>query len=299
MTLRGATFKPVAMNYRHAYHAGNFADVLKHSVLALVIDHLRLKPTPFRIVDTHAGCGLYDLGGGEAMRTGEWRDGIGRLIGPGAPGIPDRQRALLDPYLRVIEALNTPGSIKRYPGSPAIALALMRPEDRLVANELHPEDSEALKSAIGRDKRAKVMGLDGWQALKALLPPKERRGAVLIDPPFEEAGEFERMAQGLASAVTRFASGIYLLWYPVKNPADVRTFKKRLQEHGYEKLLCLELHVAGPGVIEGLSGTGVVILNPPFRLAAQMNDALPFLVGRLGRGRGAAWGVEWLSAKPG
>ena len=282
------------MNYRHAFHAGNFADVLKHAVLALVIEHLKLKPTPFRVIDTHAGAGVYDLGGEEATRTGEWLEGIGRLIGPDADPLPEPMRQLLDPYLRVVLGLNAGTCGPLYPGSPRLVLDLIRSGDTLIANELHPEDRAQLEDVVHGDRRVKVMGLDGWQALRALLPPRERRGIVLVDPPFEEPGEFERMVQGLAAAVERFATGVYLLWYPAKDIAAVAAFKRKLTAAGYTKLLCAELRVGGHA--DRLQAAGLIILNPPFRLEAQLRALLPFLALQLGDGHEAAATLAWLSA---
>ena len=185
------------MNYRHAYHAGNFADVLKHLVLALVIDYMRRKEAPFRVIDTHAGCGRYALGSIQAGKTGEWRGGIGRLLGPDSKPLPPDVAKVMRPYLDAVRAENPAPPLEVYPGSPLIARHLMREQDVLVANELHPEDHADLKSAIGRDRRVKLLALDGWVALKSLLPPKERRGVVLIDPPFEQEGEFDRLSGGV------------------------------------------------------------------------------------------------------
>ena len=172
------------MNYRHVYHAGNFADVFKHAILALCLEHLAQKPAPFRVIDTHAGVGLYDLAGVEAGKTLEWADGIGRLIGVDATPLPDTVAALLAPYLAVVKGMNEAGRLAAYPGSPMIVRKLMRAGDALIVNELHPTDHQTLASLFARDAQTKVMTLDGWTALKALLPPKERRGLVLIDPPF-------------------------------------------------------------------------------------------------------------------
>jgi 23S rRNA (adenine2030-N6)-methyltransferase len=283
------------MNYRHAYHAGNFADVLKHAVLALVITHLKLKPAAFRVIDTHAGRGRYDLGGAEATRTGEWRDGIGRIAGPAAEALPEAIAELLAPYLDAVGPLDPSLGALTYPGSPALALALMRGQDRLIANELHPEDRAGLEAQIGGDFRAKVLGMDGWQALRALLPPKERRGVILVDPPFEEPGELERLVQGLTGAVARFATGTYLLWHPIKDAEGVSAFRQKLAATGLPKMLSIELWVADHGEVEGLAGSGLVILNPPFRLEAQLQLLLPFLSGRLARGAGATSKLSWLT----
>src|SRR5580704_6005280 len=178
------------MNYRHAFHAGNFADVLKHAVLARILVHLGEKAAPFRIIDTHAGAGRYDLSSTAAERTGEWRDGIGRLI---AAELPDDARAFLAPYLEAVAAANRGQALRYYPGSPLIALGLMRPQDRLVACELEPHAARVLAASLRHDARARTLALDGWTALNAYVPPKERRGLVIIDPPYEDKNEFNRL----------------------------------------------------------------------------------------------------------
>lgn len=284
------------MNYRHAFHAGNFADVLKHAVLALVIEHLKLKDGPFRVIDTHAGIGLYDLTGDEAQRTREWESGIARIWDHGPIDLPSPVATALEPYLDQIAALNPSGCLETYPGSPALALALLRPGDRLVANELHPDDVVSLKRSIGHDARAKVLSLDGWQALRALLPPSERRGAVLIDPPFEEAGEFERLTTGLAQATRRFATGIYLVWFPVKDRDAVNRFAGALAAAGYRRALLAELdigtHPENPGK---LRSTGLAVLNAPYKLDETLGDLLPFLAARLQQGPGASHRLRWMT----
>lgn len=280
------------MNYRHAFHAGSFADVLKHAVLALVVEHLRQKPAPFRVVDTHAGAGLYDLDGDAASRTGEWRDGIGRLIGPGAAPLPAAAAAILAPYLDAVRAVNAPVALTCYPGSPVLVLHLLRPADRLVAVELHPQDRVRLQHSVGRDRRAKVLGIDGWHALKSLLPPRERRGAVLLDPPFEQEGELDRLVAGIESALARFAGGTYLIWHPIKDRAAVRAFRAHLAGlagPGPDKLLAVELDVGKRAGLERLRATGLAIVNPPFRLEAQLGTLMPFLAERLAQGPGAGF----------
>src|SRR5579871_1441945 len=200
------------MNYRHAFHAGNLADVLKHAVLARILTHLGEKAAAFRVIDTHAGAGLYDLASEPATRTAEWRDGIGRLL---AAELPDDIRALLAPYLAGVAAANPAGGLRRYPGSPLIALDLMRPQDRLVACELEPGAAASLAANLRRDTRARAVTIDGWVALNAYVPPKERRGVVLIDPPYEAKDEFVRLADALGTARRKWATGIFLLWYPI------------------------------------------------------------------------------------
>ena len=278
------------MNYRHAYHAGNFADVLKHAVLALVIEHLKRKAAPFRVIDTHAGAGRYALASVEAAKTGEWRDGIGRLLGSGAKPLPDAVAELLQPYLDPIKAENAGATVATYPGSPCLALRLMRADDRLIANELHEDDRKHLEAAIGRDARAKVMGLDGWVALKSLLPPKERRGVILIDPPFEEPRELERLTRGLGEALTRFATGTFILWYPIKDPAPVARFHKAVAAMALPKPpLCAELLIRRADDTEILNGCGLLIVNGPYTLKDDLAVLLPELSRRLARATGASY----------
>jgi len=275
------------MNYRHAYHAGNFADVLKHAVLALVIEHLKRKPAPFRIVDTHAGSGLYALDAEAAIKTGEWQGGIGRLLGAGAAPLPTPVAALLAPYLDAVRAENDGPDLRLYPGSPLIARRLMRADDTLVANELHPEEHARLKAVVGRDRRVKVLALDGWLALKAQLPPKERRGLILIDPPFEEERELERMADGLAEGLRRFASGVYVAWYPVKDPKPVTRFHRAVAAVAGPKVLRAEVMLRRPLNLERLNGCGLIIANPPHTLRSDLAVLLPELARRTGDGAGA------------
>lgn len=282
------------MNYRHAYHAGNFADVVKHAVLALVVEHLKTKPAPFRVIDTHAGVGLYDLSGTEAGKTGEWKDGIGRLWGA---DLPAPVAEILAPYLAVVAAENPSGRLERYPGSPLIARRLMRRGDALVANELHPEDAAALRSLFARDPQAKVLSIDGWTAVKSLLPPKERRGVLLIDPPFEEEGDFGRLVEAIDAAARRFATGIVLAWYPMKDERATRRFLRDVTALGLPKLYSAELCVRTPNAEGELAGTGLVVMNPPYTLPGTLSQLLPFLAARLSRGRGSASRLAWLSGE--
>lgn len=293
-----------AMNYRHAFHAGNFADVLKHVVLALIIEHLKLKPAAFRVIDTHAGTGRYDLAGTAALKTREWWEGIGRLLGPGAAPLPATVSEILKPYLDAVLAVNAASSggaaqlqatLTTYPGSPVLALQLMRRQDRLIANELHPDDHRALAEAIARDTRAKALSIDGWQALKALLPPKERRGVVLIDPPFEEAGEFERMAKAMTEAHRRFETGTALLWLPVKDSFQVQRFYRAAAQTGPKKILLAELSVRRTEADGPLAATAVIVVNPPYRLDQRLRTLLPFLSNRLAQGEGAGHRLSWLA----
>jgi 23S rRNA (adenine2030-N6)-methyltransferase len=282
------------MNYRHAFHAGNFADVLKHAVLARILAHLSLKDAPFRVIDTHAGIGLYDLAGEEAEKTGEWRGGIGRVR---AADLQDEAREILAPYFDALSAVAAHHGASAYPGSPLIAQHLTRADDRLIFIEKHPADVVTLELAIGRDARAKVIRLDGWTALNAYVPPKERRGLVLVDPPFEERDEFDRMVAALVRAHRKWSSGLFALWYPLKNVADTRAFIKALRAAGISKILRIELSVRQE--VEGgpLAGSGMVVVNPPWSLEDDMRRLLPALVAILRQDRGAGWLVEWIRSE--
>jgi 23S rRNA (adenine2030-N6)-methyltransferase len=283
------------MNYRHAFHAGNFADVVKHTTLALVIQHLQHKPTPIRVIDTHAGPGHYDLLADEATRTGEWRDGIGRLIGPAAQSVPPELATLLEPYLSRVRSDNPDGQPRFYPGSPRLARLALRRGDHLVANELHPEDAVQLRQLFQRDLQTTVMEINGWTALKSVLPPKERRGVVLIDPPFEEKGELDRLASGLEASVRRFATGVYLLWYPIKDPKPIARFHRTLQALNLGPLIAIELLIRRVRQIDQLNGCGIAILNPPYRLDGSLETLLRGLAPILAQGAGAEGSVTWLT----
>ena len=280
------------MNYRHAYHAGNFADVVKHAVLCRVLMHLREKPAAFRVIDTHAGSGRYDLHSPEADKTQEWRDGIGRLMK--AELAPD-VRPLLAPYLDAVAALNPNGKLAAYPGSPVLAEMLLRTQDRLIACELEPRAAAALENNLRGDARAKAVAIDGWTALSAYVPPKERRGVVLVDPPFEQPDEFIRLSQGLAAAHRKWPTGIYLLWYPIKDEAEVAAFAKALGRLGIPKMLRLELILPTTGPDTGLRGTGLIAVNPPWTLHDELKLMLPTLAEVMSRSAAGAVTLDWLA----
>lgn len=281
------------MNYRHAYHAGNFADVFKHIVLTRIVEYLKRKDAAFRVIDTHAGAGLYDLGSDEAQRTGEWQGGVGRLAGRRfAPEV----EVLLEPYREAVGLGPTSGTIEEYPGSPLVVRRLLRPQDRLFAVELHPEEAAALKRLFAGDIQVRVMQLDGWLALGAQVPPKEKRGMVLIDPPFEEAGEFERMVTGLQKAHRRWPGGVYALWYPVKDRPAVAAFRAALAGSGIPKILDLSLDIRAPSVDARLDGCGMAVVNPPYTLATELEVLLPAMRDVLAEGSGAGFSIERLSA---
>jgi 23S rRNA (adenine2030-N6)-methyltransferase len=279
------------MNYRHAFHAGNFAEVVKHAVLARVIAHLREKQTPFRVIDTHAGAGLTRLTGPEASRTREWRQGIGRVIGA---ALPSNARVLLAPYLEAIAKFNPNGGLTMYPGSPLLSLAWLREQDRLVACELVPAVATRLKRSLDRDRRAKVVNIDGWTALEAYVPPKERRGLVLIDPPFEAPGEFARLAEHLVRAHRKWATGIYLVWYPIKDLAETERFARLIARQGVPKILRAEIRVAAADN-KSLTGSGLLVVNPPWKLETELQVLLSALAQVLRRDDTGSTQLDWLA----
>jgi 23S rRNA (adenine2030-N6)-methyltransferase len=284
------------MNYRHAYHAGNFADVVKHATLALVIERLKAKDAPFAVLDTHAGIGRYDLSSIEAQKTGEFRDGVLRLLESPPKALP----AELEPYLAVVRNLNRGRpELRWYPGSPRLALDLLRPQDRMVLLELHPEDARTLSALFAGDRRVSVHNSDGYIGLKAFLPPKERRGLVLIDPPFERRDEFERLARGLRHAHRRWASGQYLLWYPIKDRAPVDAFHAALKAAGIARVLVAELLLRPANDPERLNGCGLVLVNPPWRLDAALASLLPKLAELFGAAPRAGARLDWLVPEEG
>ena len=279
------------MNYRHAFHAGNFADVVKHAVVARIVEHLKRKDAAFRVIDTHAGVGLYDLSADEAERTGEWRDGIGRVR---AAAMPAEIAALLAPWLDVVSAVNGGGPLLAYPGSPMLVRRLMRRQDRLTLVELHPLDAGALGHLFAGDFQVKVAELDGWLALKAFVPPKERRGLVLVDPAYEVAGELDRLAGGLIEAHRRWSTGSYVGWYPIKDVAAVDALHARLTASPIGKLLAVDLMIRAPAGIGPLPGAGLLVVNPPWTLADELDRLMPWLAETLAQGPGHAFRVRRL-----
>ena len=268
------------MNYRHGYHAGNFADVLKHSALCELLRLLTTKDKKLFVLDTHAGAGGYDLAGSLARRTGEAETGIVCLAAAPRTGMP----AAVARYLAAVAAYDRKfgpagGQPRRYPGSPRLVRATLRPGDRFIACELHPEEALALKREFAGDRAVEVRQADGYKALKALLPPVERRGLVLIDPPFEERDEYERLVRALRQGVRRFATGCYAIWYPIKDEAaaafaaDLASFKPLILE--------LRLEAIEPG---RLAACALAVINPPWRFEEAMREALPWMAAHLGPG---------------
>jgi 23S rRNA (adenine2030-N6)-methyltransferase len=282
------------MNYRHAFHAGGFADVIKHIVLVRMLTYLQDKQAAFRVIDTHAGAGVYDLTGEEARRGGEWLTGIARIM---QARFSETALPLLQPYLDIVRAFNPQSPLKTYPGSPLIARALLRPQDRLTACEVEPKARKRLIEALRRDTQARVVDLDGWTALPAFVPPKERRGLVLIDPPFEKKDEFGRLASGFAEAFAKWPTGSYLLWYPVKSRRATDDLARQVAQAvaaGTPPGTCLRLEfsVAPRAAEAGLVSAGLLIVNPPWTLIGELKAILPELEKPLGQGGAGRFRLE-------
>ncbi len=284
------------MNYRHSFHAGNFADVFKHVMLARCLVYLNQKPRPYCYIDTHAGQGLYDLASGDASRTLEWKSGIGALL---ATPLTGSAESLLRPFLDCIGPVQQGRDLDVYPGSPMLAQSLMRAGDRLALNDMHPATVGLLRENMGHDRRVRVECRDGYGAMDALVPPLERRGLVLVDPPFEDRTEFVRAAQALVKAHSKWPTGIYAFWYPVKESSALLPVSQAIAQAGVRKVLKIELEVSlppqnrHPETGPPLCRCGMVFINPPFPLESETKILLPFLAKHLGQGEGD-WGVEWL-----
>jgi 23S rRNA (adenine2030-N6)-methyltransferase len=270
------------MNYRHAFHAGNFADCLKHTLLVWLLRALARKPAPLFVLDTHAGAGMYDLTGPDAVRTREAEAGIIRLL--------DDPPAELADFVAVIRGFQAPPDTPaaadeqglRYPGSPCLIRALLRPDDRLACCELHPDDHAALRRLFARDPRTAVHHRDGWEALRALLPPRQKRALILIDPPFEAPDEFDRLATGLSAAHARFPTGVFAAWYPIKRLAAVRGFLDRMRGAGIRDVVTAEMLLREPLDPTRLNGCGLLVINPPYLFELEVPALLRALRIRLG-----------------
>lgn len=279
------------MNYRHAFHAGNFADVHKHVVLIAVLDYLLQKPKPIVYLDTHAGRGVYDLRSSEAERGNEWQQGIGRMLDASFNSSSLRR------YQHVVRSLQSElHGMHSYPGSPLIAHSLLRDTDRRVFVEANLEECVALRKCM-RQQHAYNLTIDdgdGYHALKAYLPPKEKRGVVLIDPPYESPDEFSQLQQHFIAAATRWPTGVYCLWYPLKAGGLVNPFYFALKDSGLSKLLQLELWLRPVDTPVGLNGSGMIIMNPPWQLDEQMRIAFNELLPVLAPEGQSGMRVQWL-----
>jgi 23S rRNA (adenine2030-N6)-methyltransferase len=282
------------MNYRHAFHAGSFADVIKHIVLVRILTWLQDKPAAFRVIDTHAGAGVYDLSGDEAQRTGEFLTGIARVM---QARFSETVLPLVTPYLDIVRSFNQRAELRAYPGSPLIARALLRPQDRLTACEVEPNARKHLIGALRRDTQARVVDLDGWTALPAYVPPKERRGLVLIDPPYEDKDEFARIAEGFSQAFAKWPTGSYLLWYPAKSRRATDALARHVAEVAASgpspgKCLRLEFSAAPQAADSALVSAGLLLVNPPWMLMGELKAILPELEKPLGRGGAGRFRLE-------
>ncbi|MEM1378716.1 MAG: 23S rRNA (adenine(2030)-N(6))-methyltransferase RlmJ [Pseudomonadota bacterium] len=281
------------MNYRHAYHAGNFADVVKHVILARVITYLQRKDAACFYLDTHAGIGRYDLSSVEAQKTREADAGIRRFV-VALPSASEDVRALIEPYSTVLREMNIGDALEHIPGSPQVIVQMRRAQDRCVFNELHPEDHATLDIHLGGNKKTEVTNLDAWVALRAKLPPAERRGLVLVDPPFEKTSEVDDLLVGLRDALKRFATGTYLIWYPLKDAQARRQLLDGISLLAPKSALDTSLFVKAE-VHGTFAGSGMVIINPPYVLRDELRLLLPFLLNAMAddptRGK---WATDWL-----
>ena len=259
------------LSYRHSFHAGNHADVVKHIVQSLILDALKQKDKPFVYHDTHSGVGRYDLTHEWSEKTGEYKQGIERVWQQN--DIPQE----IQSYLDSIKTLNNGDALRYYPGSPRVARAQLRQQDRMVLTELHPADHPLLEQEFHRDRQVSIYKEDGFKRLKASLPPKERRGLVLIDPPYELAKEYRDVVNAIFQSYKRWATGIYAIWYPVVNRCDIEDMIEGLEGLGIRKILQIELGVSPDTNERGMTASGMIVINPPWKLESQMNEILPFL----------------------
>ena len=267
---------------------------MKHIILTRLIEYLKKKDAAFRVIDTHAGIGRYDLTGEIAKRSPEWLDGIGKVM---AKGLPQKATALAAPYLAVIKSENPGEKLTTYPGSPLLVRRLLRPQDRLSALELHPEYAERLGKLFDGDFQVRVIHLDGWLALNAHLPPKEKRGLVLVDPPFEEPDEFGRLVDGLLKAHRKFPAGIYALWYPLKDTRAVHDFISDMRATEIPRMLRVELSVRPATNPPRLHGSGLILVNPPFVLEDELRALMPALATLLGDDGAGRHKIEWIKGE--
>ncbi len=282
------------LSYRHAFHAGNFADVLKHLIQVDILSYLRQKDKPFVYIDTHSGAGLYSFNSEEAGKNAEYETGIARLKASPVKGCED--------YLQVVAQVkpeydrSSISADSLYPGSPRIAQIMLREQDRAVLFELHPQDHQRLDELTRRDRRITVSKSDGFKGLVAALPPKERRGLVLIDPPYEVKSDYDTVVSTLEKAHRRFATGIYALWYPVVDRARIEQMVRGLKKTGIPRIQLFELGLNADTEGRGMTSSGMIVINPPWTLKNKMDELLPQLAERLGGGQGV-WKSEELAGE--
>lgn len=276
------------LSYRHGFHVGHHADVFKHIVLTLLVRSLLSKDKPFFYLDTHSGAGRYRLDSEMAKKTREYETGIAKLW-----NVPDAPEALGD-YLQAVHAANPDGGLRYYPGSPRIVRHLLRPKDRMILCELHANEVKNLTLEFAADRQTKVEHQDGYAAIKALLPPSERRGLVHIDPAFEVKGEWQRLLEAIQEGYKRWATGMFAIWYPLQDRFESDDFLRRLQRSGIRKILLAEVSIVNPSDILRLTGSGMAIINPPWHLEEQLKTLLPWLWDKLSVDGQGKWRVEWL-----
>ena len=279
------------LSYRHSYHAGNYADVLKHTVLASVLDYLLQKDKPFCYLDTHSGCGAYELDSAQSLKTGEFNNGIGALW--------DKQDlpAPVSRYIEQVEAFNGKGALRLYPGSPMITNQMRRDDDRMFLFELHPNEFTNMRTNFSGDRQIKMANKDGLQGLIANMPPKERRGLILIDPSYEIKTEYDEVVETLIAAHRRFATGTYALWYPVVKRALISKMERALKSSGIKNIQLFELAIEADTEERGMTASGMIVINPPWTLQKEMQHSLPYLAAALGVNGAGSYRIETLVAE--
>lgn len=280
------------MNYRHSFHAGNHADVLKHAVLLRMLKLMQRKDSPLCYLDSHAGTGLYDLLGEEAGRTGEYLEGIGRLWQ--RDDLPE----LVADYRDAVRQHNPSGQLRLYPGSPQLIADALRDDDRMILSELHAEDAAVLKDHFAHERRIAVHQRDGYELPRAFLPVPEKRGLWLLDPPFEKGDDLQRCVEAVQAGIQRMRQTIIALWYPIKDERLLRDFYQRIGNAGLPKVLRVELGVRPTDTLLGLNGSGLMLVNPPWPLWEQLEEALPWLAGQLAQSGEGSWRMDWLAGEP-
>ena len=276
------------LSYRHGFHAGNFADVLKHTVLVHMLEYMTQKDKPLRIIDTHAGAGVYKLNGPQAQKNREFDNGIGQLW------VGEQPPAALARYLELVRTVNGGGQLQLYPGSPLIAQTLMRPIDRLFLHELHPADFQFLRDCMRDDKRIKVEHEDGFTSLQALLPPPDRRALVLIDPSYEVKSDYQHLIKQLIQAHKRFATGTYAIWYPVVLRQRIDEMELALKKSGIKNIQLMEFGLQADNPEHGMTSSGMIVINPPWTLWGAMEETLPWLVDHLSENGAGFYRLEQL-----
>ena len=280
------------MNYRHSFHAGNHADVLKHAILLRMVSLMQRKAAPLCYLDSHAGTALYDLQGEDASRTGEYLDGVGRLWERG-----DLPELLVD-YREAVARHNPDGELRLYPGSPQLIADALREQDRMILSELHAEDAMTLKNHFADDLAIAVHHRDGYELPKAFLPVAEKRALWLLDPPFEKGDDLQRCLTAMQAGIQRMRQTVIALWYPIKDQRLLRDFYQAIGNAGFPKVLRIELCVRPTDTQLGLNGSGLMLVNPPWPLWEELEQTLPWLAAQLAQSGEGGWRMDWLAGEP-